>query len=251
MPKPAEMVHDRSKETKPLSMRQQDKRAGNPVQASWDAVSISRNNSEADVSIEHKPPPPTLGEFFSPKLQAVIAQEDKQRLHTYAAQASKLHKSAAGYERSLAMGGWLLLTVLAFVLQVGLLGGFTSRRSEPTTCECQSRVCYPDASCLSSTLDPTAGLGCHAEGQPGCRFETLDCGSGVRGDDLYPSEYMLPCFIDKSCSAGMLGCNATGIDTLRFCGFGPYESVPCPGGTPSSSSSFGVERSTTWVSEAA
>ena len=102
--------------------------------------------------------------------------------------------------------------------------------------------------CLDKTgqLDITANLGCYAESQPGCRFEVLDCGTGILGDDLFPSEYMLPCFEDAACKAGILGCNATGIETLRFCGFGPYQNVPCPGATPSSSSKQGVKRSAAW-----
>lgn len=252
MTKPAELVRDRTKQLKPVSMRQQDKAYGNPVQASWATPPISRATSEADILSEGGvPPSPTLGDFFSPKLQAVIVQEDKERLHAYAAKAFEPHKRATLHEQAVAVSGWLLLTALFAFLQVGILGGSASTRRPELTCECRSRSCHLDTSCLSHSFDPTAGLGCFAESQPGCRFETLDCGSGLRGDDLYPSEYMLPCLIDKSCVAGMVGCNATGVDTLRFCGFGPYESVPCPGGTPSTSWKYGVERSTPWTPKAA
>ena len=110
------------------------------------------------------------------------------------------------------------------------------------TCDCTARPCYRDVKCASASLDPAAGLGCFAESQPGCRFEVLDCGS--------ESSYMQPCFVDASCEAGMLGCNATGVDSLRFCGFGPYKSIACPGAKPASVSRYGVKRSALWTASA-
>ena len=37
------------------------------------------------------------------------------------------------------------------------------------------------------------------------------------------------CFYDPGCATGGLGCNAGGKPLCRFCGFGVYSSVACPG----------------------
>jgi hypothetical protein len=40
-----------------------------------------------------------------------------------------------------------------------------------------------------------------------------------------------PCFYDPVCKEGGLGCNAAGFESCRFCGFGQYSSIACPGTT--------------------
>ena len=40
-----------------------------------------------------------------------------------------------------------------------------------------------------------------------------------------------PCFYDPICKEGGLGCNAAGYESCRFCGFGQYAAVRCPGTT--------------------
>ena len=49
------------------------------------------------------------------------------------------------------------------------------------------------------------------------------CGRG-------PSE---PCYYDAACDdSSLLGCNAGGVGArCRFCGFGEYDSIPCPEAT--------------------
>ena len=37
------------------------------------------------------------------------------------------------------------------------------------------------------------------------------------------------CFKDPSCKNGGLGCNAAGMGECRFCGFGAYAGIECPG----------------------
>jgi len=52
-----------------------------------------------------------------------------------------------------------------------------------------------------------------------------------REDDAQPvcASASEPCFYDPLCKAGGLGCNAAGYESCRFCGFGDYESITCPG----------------------
>jgi len=104
-------------------------------------------------------------------------------------------------------------------------------------------TCFYDPSCA------TGGLGCAAGGKPLCRFcgfgdfaATVACPGGV----LPPSSPALDypelcepgsctgnpfetCFYDPNCATGGLGCAAGGKPLCRFCGFGGYIDVQCPG----------------------
>jgi hypothetical protein len=76
--------------------------------------------------------------------------------------------------------------------------------------------------------DPSLAEAGSSVRQKALQLPPLPCGgvaAAVCG--LGPSE---PCYYDAACDDGsLLGCNAGGVGArCRFCGFGEYDSVPCP-----------------------
>jgi len=109
-------------------------------------------------------------------------------------------------------------------------------------CDCTERPCRYDPACGDLISDPLGGLGCNAEGEALCRYELLSCEPGA-------AKFDSPCFDSSLCYwlGGGLGCNATGVLRLRFCGFGPYESIECPrNAKPSKATARGVPKGATW-----
>ena len=116
---------------------------------------------------------------------------------------------------------------------------------DPGTCSCNSLPCVFDAACADTDTHPYRGLGCGAEGQKLCRFAIMDC-DGDSGN----AEHKQPCYEDKeTCTAdpGALGCNAVGNANLRFCGFGKYKGIKCPGASPAKEDTTGVPTGAEWV----
>ena len=76
--------------------------------------------------------------------------------------------------------------------------------------------------------DPSLAEAGSSVRQKALQLPPLPCGgvaAAVCG--LGPSE---PCYYDAACDdSSLLGCNAGGVGArCRFCGFGEYDSVPCP-----------------------
>ena len=82
---------------------------------------------------------------------------------------------------------------------------------------------------LLSTSGPIGNV--HFTENPQCQSgngEVAPCREDVAGPTCTINPYET-CFYDVTCKRGGLGCNAAGYEACRFCGFGDYLSVTCPG----------------------
>jgi len=126
-----------------------------------------------------------------------------------------------------------------------MIAVFVSAALAADECVCKTLPCVYDAGCADPGTDRLGGLGCNAEGSALCRFEIMDC-DGPNGN----SETKQACAEHPPCAQPGypgVGCNALGIKTLRFCGFGEFAANICPrNALPSEAGEKGVPEAAEW-----